>query len=110
MRMTLLLLMAQIANAESTTQPCDHARAIYPAIAAKSIASEIRAKGDECVLTWKPKPGQTITFVDDQTRRAPLKAEINALETKLDDGTITPSETRRLLKIMLILSRVSKDA
>ncbi len=106
----LFVFLAQIANADTTTQPCDYARAIYDDIAAKSQRIDMMTKGDTCTINWTPKKWQTITFVDKQAQRTALKLELNALETKLDDGTISPSETRRLLKIMIILAKVSKDA
>lgn len=106
---SMLLLLAQMANADTTTQPCDHARAIYDGIAAKSRRIDMSIKGEACTINWTPKAGQTITFTDKQAQRTALKLELNGLETKLDDGTISQAETRRLLKIMLSLLRLSKD-
>lgn len=104
-----LLLLAQIANADTTTQPCDHARAIYDGIAAKSQRIDMVSKRDVCTITWTPKPGQTITFVDKQAQRDALLLELNTLESKLDAGTITQTELHRLIKIALRLLRISRD-
>ena len=105
----LLLFLAQIANADTTTQPCDHAREIYGGIATKAQRIDMAEKHDVCTITWTPKAGQTITFVDKQAQRDALLLELNAMESKLDDGTITQTEFRRLIKIVLRLVRLSKD-
>lgn len=111
MKILLLLLLATRARADMTVQPCDHAENIRAAIAAKSLPGvTLTKKSDACVLEWTPKPGETITFTDKQAQRAALASELGDLEDKLDAGTITNAELRRLVKIMLKLIRISKDA
>lgn len=43
-----------------------------------------------------------------ENQRKTTAVELAALETKLDDGTITPAETRRLLKLMLTVLNISQ--
>lgn len=44
-----------------------------------------------------------------ENERKVTAVELAALETKLDDGTITPTETRRLLKLMLKILNISQN-
>lgn len=106
----LFLLLAGVTHADSTVQPCDHAKLIYAQeIAPKSSSSSLVRNEDVCTIRWTPKAGQTISFTDKQAPRAAIIAELSALEDKLDAGTITNAELRRLIKIVLKLARMSKD-
>ncbi len=93
----VLLLLAQIANADTTTQPCDHARAVYKSIAAKSQKIVMAEKGDVCTITWTPKAGQAIAFVDKQSKRTAHADRAIVLLQKLRGGIATPIEKDELL-------------
>lgn len=109
MRTLLLMLLATGAAAEQTTQPRDKAEILYQSIIATGSKAELRCDGgDECIVTWTPKEGAVVTVTDFKAQRAALVVELSALEDKLDAGTITQAETRRLIKIILKLSRMSR--
>lgn len=104
--MKIMLLFASLAFADQTTQPAAHAKAIYPAIKAKSSASSIDCPLDdreECALTWTPRAGETIVFDDKQARLLQLKA----LLQKWINGTITNAEKDTLQRAIarLVLSK-----
>ncbi len=64
---------------------------------------------DDCKIDWTPKNGAIILFEDKRAATLSLKSELSVLEKKLDAGTITNSELRRLIKIILKLVRISRD-
>jgi len=113
-RMIILMLAALLsfsANAETTTQPADKAQSVIKQIEASGgTNTSWTCNGGECVIEWTPKPGRTVVFTDGTAQRAALRIELAALESKLDAGTITDAEFKRLVKIVLIVLRVSKDA
>lgn len=98
-----LLLLAQIANANTTTQPCDHALVIYESIAAKSERIAMVSKSDACTITWTPKPGQTIAFEDKQSKITAHKVRSISLLQKFRAGTAAPAEKDELLERLAAL-------
>lgn len=107
----VLLLLAHLAAAEKTTQPCWHAREIYPGIAAHAMASSMEQRGDDCTIIWKPSPAHPVTYRDMAAERAASQEEMRALERNLDtNGFLTPAELWRLLKLLMFWVRASRGA
>lgn len=112
MKTLLILLLVATANAETMTQPKDKASSIYESIAGKSESGSsisCPSNSDDCTITYTLKEGETLAGIDDVGgRRAALLAELGILEDKLDAGTITSAELRRVIRIMMKLTRYSK--
>lgn len=93
----LLVLLAQLAAASETTQPCSHAFDILRQIRvtdSKAVLTQM-APPDQCKITWTKG---TPSFTD----YAAIKDELAALEAKDDAGkALTAAEERRWRKIIL---------
>lgn len=106
---SILMLLAGLVLAESTTQPCDKVRSVRNEIRPDAKAISISKENDVCTIEWTPKPGHVVTYTDHQAADDAIRTELGTLEDKLDAGTITQAEMRRMVKIMLKLIRISKS-
>jgi len=104
----LLLLLAVTAHATETIQPCEYVKDIYAQILPQSKSATMFQDGDVCKIQYDPKDGVTVAFNDRKATRQALLTELGLLEDKIDAGTITNAEIRRVMKIVLILGRMSK--
>lgn len=96
------LLIASAARADSTTQECLYANRLYQRFQSKASNLRITRLDTEdagCILSWTPKPGESILFSD----RKKNKDDAKSLALKWKDGTITDSEKDKLLKMMVLL-------
>ncbi len=107
----LIICLSAPLQADTTKQERPDADSIYAQIAATGAPVSIKCDDgkETCTVTWTPTKGPVV-FVDKMALRLTLLAELAALEVKLDAGTITQAEIRRLLKLALKLLRISKDA
>ena len=109
-QVALVMLFALTANSETTSQKQEDSRSVLAEIEASGgTNTSVTCHKGRCVIEWTPKPGRTVVFTDHSSRRNISLAELADLESKLDDGTITDAEFKRLVKIVLRLLRVSKD-
>lgn len=98
-----LLLLAGIAHAESTVQPVDYARVLWPQITGKSSINSISCDADACTMTWTPKPGQTVAFEDKNAQRTAHRNRGVILLQKFRSGAATPAEKDELLEKLAAL-------
>lgn len=119
---TVFLLAALPAQATRTTdysKQCSAVALTAELRAAGFSVDSVVGAGDRCVValadTEKKDPAAIIKahvyasphqLVENE--RTATASELAALETKLDDGTITQAETRKLLKLMLKILNVSQ--
>lgn len=96
--MHLILALALTASADTTTQPRSHAQKIHRALQGQATKVSMTCAGDDCTLTWTPKPGAKIAFEDEQAKIVQTKK----LARKWKDGTITAAEKDELLKLMVL--------
>lgn len=113
MKTTIIAVLSFLASpvlAASTVQSPAYSQqlvqVLLPAAGATVIRSE--CKGDDCIVTWTDGPTPYVPR-DYRAERAARVAEAQALEDKLDAGTITQAELRRLLKIIIQAVKISKD-
>lgn len=108
--LALFLSVNASAAVTTTTQDPDYTNRLYknilPACGATNVSYS--CQGDDCTIKWT-EPATPCSFVDKRANQLARNAEQDGLEAKLDDGTITNAELRRLVKILLLRLKYSKD-
>lgn len=107
----LLVTFATSASAEQTVQPKAHAAIVFQQIAATGatgVSITCSSDSDNCTLKWTPKPGTPVAFVDKKAQLNVLLLELGGIEDKLDVGTATLADAQRAIKIVIVLTRLTK--
>ena len=105
----LISLFVASAHALTITQPQTHAQKLRDKIAVINPSVQMNCGGGgACSVTWNAENERAFHKIEAQTKaiRESLNEELDSIESKIDAGTASEADTKRAVKILLLLRKM----